>query len=115
MVLRHESETRCIVCNVNVFKTHKLTINTYQLIDGTRLGDLVRYVTENRVPDRLHSRTPDLDVMVEGVVSPRDVHHKRWDKNTTPDLMIDIAWKIVVLEFLVLCHFDFFFGHKCLV
>jgi hypothetical protein len=62
-----------------------------------------------------YHRTPDLDIVVEGVVSPRDVHHKCWDKNMMPDLTIDIAWKIVVLEFLVLCHFDFFFGHECLV
>ena len=85
MVLRHESETCCTVCNVNVFKTYKLTINTYQLIYDTQLGDLVRYVTENHVPDLLHSHTPDLDVVVKEVVLPRDVHHKCWDKNMMPD------------------------------
>ena len=87
----------------------------YQLIYGTRLGDLVRYVTENHVPDCLHSRIPDLDIVVKGVVLPGDVHHKCWDGNMMPDLTIDIMWKIVILEYLVLCHFDFFFGHECLV
>jgi hypothetical protein len=35
MVLHHESETRCIVCNIGVFRTYRLGIETYQLIYGT--------------------------------------------------------------------------------
>jgi hypothetical protein len=45
-----------------------------------------------------------------------NMHHESWDKNKMPDLMVNLAWKIFILEFLVgIHHLGFGLGHKCLV
>lgn len=103
-----------MVCEVNISETNKLNINTYKLVYSARLDDLVRHPTEESIPDLLHRCTTNLDVVLEWIVLPSYMHHERWDENATPDLAIDLAWKIVILEFLV-CRSGFFFGHKCLI
>jgi hypothetical protein len=76
----------------------------------------MRNVAEEHVPDLLHGHRYDLDVVLERIILPGDKHHERRNEITTPNLTIDLAWQMFILEFLdVGVHrFGFVFGHKSL-
>ena len=76
----------------------------------------MRCFAEDSIPDLLHDGTPDLDVVLEWIILLSNMHHESRDKNVMPDLMVNLVWKIFILEFLVgVHHLGFGLGHECLV
>jgi len=80
------------------------------------MDNLMRFFVEDVIPDLLHDGTSNLDIVLEWVILLSNMHHEGQDKNMTPDLMVDLMWKILISELLVGIH-DLGFGlsHKCLV
>jgi hypothetical protein len=72
---------------------------------------------EKYIPNFLHGRTSGLDVVIEGVVLPSDIHHKGRDKSAMPNMMIDVLWKVRCLGFFVaIGNFGLLYkGNECLV
>ena len=77
----------------------------------------MRNFAEERVPDLLHGPRYSLDVVLERIVLPGDVHHECGDKIPAPDSTIDIMWQMFVLDFLQVVDVHqsgFVFDHKSL-
>jgi hypothetical protein len=106
-----------MVCNVNDFINYKgIEISTYKLIDWARVDDRVRNFTEERIPDLLHGCRYNLDVVLERIILPGDIHHECREEIMAPNLTIALMWQMFILEFLeVGVHRSgFVFGHKSL-
>ena len=78
------------------------------------MDDPVRCFTEDSIPYLLHGCTSDLDIVLEVIILPSDVHHESRDENAMPVLTINLVWEVLILEFLVVCRFGCF-NHECLV
>jgi hypothetical protein len=75
----------------------------------------VRNFAEDRIPDLLQGPRYSIDIVLERIVLPSDIHDEHRDKITAPDLKIDHTWQMFVLDFLVGVHWSgFAFGHKSL-
>jgi len=80
------------------------------------MDNLMRCFVEDVIQDLLHDSTSNLDIVLEWVILLSNVHHEGQDKNVTPDLMVNLTWKILIFELLVgIHHLGFGLGHKCLV
>jgi len=87
----------------------------YQLIYQATLNDFIRDITEEEIPDLLHSCESHCDVVFERIILPGNVCHECGNKNTTPFMSIDPARKIPILVFLAaICRFKLSFSHESL-
>ena len=80
------------------------------------MDNLVRCFTEDFIPDLLRDGTSNLDVVLKCIILLSNMHYESQDKNTTPDLTVNLMWKIFILEFLVgVHHLGFGLDHEYLV
>lgn len=74
--------------------------------------------TDNVIPNLLHGCASNVDVVFKWIILLSDVHHKSRNEYTTPDMTIDFAWKVFILELFTasgLRQFGFLLNYECLV